>query len=88
MPALIEGGGAAALVLIVLVAEAALLARRHRAGRGGLPPRQAVFLILPGFAFVAALQAALSGLHWSAIAIALLAAFVTHLLDLRERLKR
>lgn len=88
MAGLFEGGGVAALVLIVLAAEAAWLIRRHRAGRGGLRPRAAILLVLPGVAFVAAIQAALSGLHWGLVALALLGAFVTHLLDLRERLRR
>lgn len=88
MERLFGGGLAAALVLLVLAAEAAWLIRRHRAGRGGLPPREALLLVLPGAAFIAALQAALWGLHWSLLALALLAAFVTHLLDLAARLRR
>lgn len=83
MTILLADGWIAALILLVLAAEATFLIRRR-----ALPPAQAVLLILPGVAFVLALQAALSGLHWSLIALALLAAFVTHLLDLRARLRR
>jgi uncharacterized membrane protein YjjP (DUF1212 family) len=81
--ALLAQGWIAALILLVLAAEATWLITRR-----ALPPRQAILLILPGVAFVAAIQAALSGLHWSVIALALLAALVTHLLDLRARLRR
>jgi hypothetical protein len=80
---LLAQGWIALLILLVLLAEAALLIARRV-----MPPRDAILLILPGIAFVAALQAALSGLHWSLIVLALLAAFVTHLLDLRARLRR
>ncbi len=83
MTALLTEGWIAALILLVLAAEAGFLIARR-----ALRPRAALLLVLPGVAFVAAIQAALSGLHWSLIALALLAAFVTHLLDLRERLRR
>lgn len=88
MAGLFGDGLVAVLVLLVLAAEAAWLIRCHRAGRGGLPPREALLLVLPGAALVAALQAALWGLHWSFMALALLAAFVAHLLDLGVRLRR
>jgi hypothetical protein len=83
MTALFAEGWVAALIVVVLVAEAMWLI----AGRA-VPAYRAALAVLPGFAFVAALQAALWDLHWSVIALALLAAFVTHLLDLRERLRR
>ncbi len=83
MTALFVEGWVAALIIVVLAVEAAWLVTSR-----SFPPYRAMVAVLPGFAFVAAIQAALSGLHWSVIALALLAAFVTHLLDLRERLRR
>jgi chromate transport protein ChrA len=83
MTALFADGWVAALIIGVLVVEAAWLVARR-----ALPAKRAAVTVLPGLAFVAALQAALWDLHWSVIALALLAAFVTHLLDLRERLRR
>jgi hypothetical protein len=83
MTTLFAEGWVAALISVVLVVEAAWLVTRRK-----LSPCRAALAVLPGFAFVVALQAALSDFHWSVIALALLAAFVTHLLDLRERLRR
>lgn len=82
MAALFEQGWITGLVLLVLVGEAAvLIARRHLAARA------AWLLVLPGAGFLLAIQAALSGAHWSLVALGLALAGLAHLADLRERLR-
>lgn len=81
-------GWIAALLLAVLATEFAVLVALHRRGRGGLPPRAALLLVLPGAGFVLAIQAALSGAHWSLVGAGLVLAGLAHLADLAERLRR
>lgn len=88
MASLFTQGWIAALLLAVLAAEYLLLVTRHRAGRPGLPPRAAMLLVLPGVGFVLAIQAALSGAHWSLIGLGLVLAGLAHLADVIERLRR
>jgi hypothetical protein len=83
MQTLFEQGWVAGLILLVLVAEAAILVARR-----AMPPRRALLLVLPGAGFLLAIQAALSGAHWSLVALGLALAGLAHLADLRERLRR
>lgn len=83
MATLFEQGWITGLVLLVLIAEAAILIVR-----GTLPARAALLLVLPGAGFLLAIQAALSGAHWSLVALGLALAGLAHLVDLRERLRR
>ena len=83
MAALFEQGWITGLVLLVLIGEAAVLA-----ARGHLPLRAALLMALPGAGFLLAIQAALSGAHWSLVALGLALAGLAHLADLRERLRR
>lgn len=83
MQTLFEQGWVAGLILLVLVAEAAILVARR-----AMPPRRALLLVLPGAGFLLAIQAALSGAHWSLVALGLTLAGLAHLADLRERLRR
>jgi hypothetical protein len=45
-------------------------------------------MVAPGAGFLLAIQAALSGAHWSLVALGLALAGLAHLADLRERLRR
>ena len=83
MATLFEQGWITGLVLLVLIAEAAILI-----ARGILPARAALLLVLPGAGFLLAIQAALSGAHWSLVALGLALAGLAHLAELRERLRR
>lgn len=83
MAALFEQGWITGLVLLVLVAEAAVLVVRRT-----MTLRAALLLVLPGAGFLGALQVALSGGHWSLVALGLALAGLAHLADLRERLRR
>jgi hypothetical protein len=88
MATLFAEGWIAGLLLAVLAAEFVILVARHRAGRAGLPARAAALLVLPGLGFVVAVQAALSGAHWSVVALGLMLAGLAHLGDLILRLRR
>ena len=83
MAALFEQGWVTGLILLVLIAEAAALVARRR-----LSARAAWLMVLPGAGFLQAIQAALSGAHWSLVALGLALAGLAHLADLRERLRR
>ena len=83
MAALFEQGWITGLILLVLIGEAAALV-----ARGHLRLRAAILLVLPGAGFLLAIQAALSGAHWSLVALGLALAGLAHLADLRERLQR
>jgi hypothetical protein len=83
MAALFEQGWIAALLLAVLAGEAAFLMARR-----AMTPRAALLMVLPGIGFVVAIQAALSGAHWSLVALGLMLAGVFHLADLLQRLRR
>lgn len=83
MATLFEQGWITGLVLLVLIAEAAILIARRM-----MPVRAALLLVLPGAGFLLAIQAALSGAHWSLVALGLALAGVAHLADLRARLRR
>ncbi len=83
MAALFEQGWITGLVLLVLIGEAAILVARR-----AMTARAALLLVLPGAGFLGALQAALSGAHWSLVALGLALAGLAHLADLQERLRR
>lgn len=82
MAALFEHGWITGLVLLVLIGEAAFLVARR-----AMTARAALLLVLPGAGFLGALQAALSGAHWSLVALGLALAGLAHLADLQERLR-
>jgi hypothetical protein len=65
-------------VLLVSIVEAAVLSRVFRC-------RVAIGLLLPGFCLLLATRAALTGVAWPWVPVALTAAGLTHLLDLRQR---
>ena len=78
-PALID------CILIVTVVEAVALAILHRKTGLGLSTGTVARMLLPGVCLMLALRAALSGVAWPFVPIALTAALITHLADLRGR---
>jgi fatty acid desaturase len=85
MLSLFASGRIVDIVLAVTAAEAiALLAYRRRTGRG-LPPPDLVGVLVPGVCLMLALRAALVDAWWGWIALWLVAAFVSHVNDLRRR---
>lgn len=73
------------LVLAFMAVEAAcLVAYRRRTGRGPRPA-DLVSNLLSGLCLLLALRAALVGAWWGWIGLALTAALVAHLADLRRR---
>jgi hypothetical protein len=75
------------LVLVLTCAEAACLALWRRAGHGALSCRDVALLLLPGVFLMLALRAALAGATWPWVPVALGGALMTHVLDLRTRLR-
>ena len=82
---LFEDGLVAPLLLGFVLAEAALLLLLHRRSGRGLPPDDVVALLAPGACLMLALWAAMAGAWWGWIGLALGAALVAHLVDLRRR---
>ena len=75
----------ALLVLLVLLIEAAALGILWQTRRIGLPATVTVWFLGAGAAFSIALWVALSDGNPTTLAIALVVAFVCHVLDLRQR---
>jgi hypothetical protein len=81
------------MAFTVLEAVALILLRRHLPMRrrdlvapsGQNRTLDIVLMVLPGLCLMAALRAALDGEPWPWVPVALAAAFVTHLADLRRR---
>jgi hypothetical protein len=82
--ALFRNGYIADIVLAVMLLEAVVLL----AWRGAVNARAVLALLLPGACLVFALRAALTGAHWTWIAVALTLAFVAHVADIRQRFIR
>lgn len=81
-------GRIADIVLTVLVIEAFALSWYSRR-RVGVPTIKAILLaLLPGVFLAFALRAALVHADWFWIALALLGALVTHIVDMRQRFQR
>ncbi|MEM7690617.1 MAG: hypothetical protein AAF291_16505 [Pseudomonadota bacterium] len=82
MQALFDSGHAADFVLAVLALEGLWLARKGWTWtRVALALGPAVFIVL-------AVRAALVGAEWHWIALALMASFPLHLIDMRQRFER
>lgn len=76
-------GHAIDLILAVLSLEAAWLI-----GRRGWTPRAAALCLLPGAMLLLALRAALLGMAWPWIALALALSFPAHIADVLSRPRR
>ena len=73
------------LALIVTAVEAVALTLWHRRTGQGLSTAAAARMLLPGVCLMLALRAALSGIAWPFVPLALTAALIAHLTDLRGR---
>ena len=78
-------GGIADLVLAVMVVEAAVLIAWSRRGASTLSAASIIVALLPGLFLALALRAALVRADWFWIALALIGALLTHLIDMRMR---
>jgi hypothetical protein len=75
------------MVLALTLVEAVALTIFQRFRAGSLPLVRVWLMLLPGVFLMLALRAGLAGAAWPWIPAALVAALITHLLDLRERLR-
>lgn len=82
---LFRDGLVAPLLLGFVLAEAALLYALHRRSGRGLPPAGIFALLAPGACLMLALWAAMAGVWWGWTGLALTAALLAHLADLRRR---
>jgi hypothetical protein len=73
------------LVMAAAVAEGVVLTLWHRRTGRGLDASAVARMLLPGVCLMFALRAALSGTAWPFVPVALTAALVAHLADLRGR---
>ena len=78
-------GSIADLVLAVMVIEAAVLIALSRRGASKFSAAIIILALLPGFFLVLALRGALIRAEWFWIALALMGALLTHLIDMRMR---
>ncbi len=87
MSGFFTGGHVVDMILVIMLAEAAWLITRRGAGKrfGVL---DALCTFGPGMFILLALRAALTGMDWPWIALALAASFPLHLLDLVRRCSR
>jgi hypothetical protein len=79
------GGGIADVVLVVMVFEALLLLALSRRSTSRISAASILSALLPGLFLVLALRAALVRADWFWIALALIGALITHLIDMRLR---
>jgi hypothetical protein len=75
-------------VIVFIVLEALLLLVWRTRSCRALPPVAIVLMLAPGMSFLLALRAALAAASWPWVPLALVAALVFHLGDLRTRLLR
>jgi fatty acid desaturase len=73
------------LILLATVAEGGVLAAWHRRTGRGLSAAAVARMLLPGVCLMLALRAALAGSAWPFVPLALTAALIAHLADVRGR---
>lgn len=88
MNQLFTSGQIVDLILAAIAVEAALMYFYHRKSGKGIAPLDALFNLLAGGGLLLALRGALVQTDWGWIAVALLAAFIAHALDLWRRWPR
>jgi hypothetical protein len=76
------------LILVLMIAEAFVLVGHHHLTGRGIAIAPLLTNMAAGACLLLALRAALSGLPWTVVALALGAAFGMHALDLRCRWSR
>jgi len=85
MSAWFASGHIVDFILLLMVAEGVLLWVWHRRTSTGIAPAGLVITLASGMSLLLALRAGLMGLSWHWIALALTAALLCHLADLRLR---
>ncbi len=85
LESLLVSPGLIDLILVVTVAEGIVLTLLRRVNGRGLSAGAVARMLLPGFCLMLALRAALSGTDWPFVPLALTAALIAHLADLRGR---
>ncbi len=85
MKDLIASGRVVDAIVVFMAREALGLIRLGRRGRRGPRPLGVIAALLPGFFLLLALRAALRGGSWRQIAVILVLALATHLVDLSLR---
>jgi hypothetical protein len=85
MEGIIAGTGLIDLVIAATLIEWVALLLLWRRKRRGLPEVALSLTLLPGLCLMLALRSAMLGLPWYAVMLLLLAAGLTHLIDLRRR---
>jgi hypothetical protein len=88
MSGLFASGHIVDLILVLVVLEAILLAVWHRRTGRGIAPAALAGNLCSGAALLLAVREALVGAWWGWVALALLAALLAHLADLRGRWRR
>ncbi len=78
-------GRAVDMILLLMIAEGAILWVLHRRTKAGVPPADLLINLASGMSLLLAVRAALLGLSWRWIALALTAALFCHVADLRRR---
>jgi hypothetical protein len=78
-------GHVANLILVVMAIEALTLTMLAKKSGRGMRPSRIIVSLSAGAALVLALRAALTGAGWHWMALALIAAFAVHLVDLYWR---
>ncbi|MEM6665323.1 MAG: hypothetical protein AAF638_02850 [Pseudomonadota bacterium] len=85
MDAFFSSGRIIDLILGMTIAEVALLLWYYRRTGRGIPPIEAITILLSGAALMLAVRAGLTGVGWPWVALALLAGMVAHMADLAVR---
>lgn len=85
MSAWFASGRIVDLILLLMLAEGAALWLWYRRRASGLAPADLLINLASGMSLLLALRAALTGLGWHWIALALIAALCCHVADLRRR---
>ena len=72
-------------VIAATLLEWAVLTLLWRRKQQGLPPSALTWMLLPGLCLMLSVRCAMLGLPWYTVMLLLLAAGLTHLIDLRRR---
>lgn len=73
------------LILVLMFMEAIVLTFYYRRTGEGVTPSSVASLLIPGAFLLLAVRGALTGAAWHWIALLLLAAFMAHLADIKQR---
>ncbi len=76
------------IVIAATLVEWGVLTLLWRQKHKGLPPSTLTWMLLPGLCLMLSVRCAMLGLPWYTVMLLLLAAGLTHLMDLRRRWSR